>query len=98
MFLMAVPASVEISSPEKEPDDSRVLLTIELQNAILALEAKQPDTSIGELFSCIFFSPDNKLVMNSEILSRAALASHLGYGEESLRNNVVIPPELLENR
>lgn len=54
MSLTHVPASVEKSLPVKESDDSRVLLTIELQNAMVALEAKQPDMSVGKLFFCIF--------------------------------------------
>ena len=54
MSLTGAAASVEKSFPEKESDVLRVLLTIELQNAMVALEAKQPDTSIGKLFFCIF--------------------------------------------
>jgi hypothetical protein len=53
MFLTALAASVEKSHPENEPGDLRALLTIELQNAMLALETKQPDATIGKL-SAVF--------------------------------------------
>jgi hypothetical protein len=41
---------------------------------------------------------DLKHILISEILSRAALASHTGHGEESLRNHVIVTSKLLEDR
>jgi len=62
MLLTPVPASFEKSSLEKGPGDLRALLTSELHNAILALEAKQPDVLIGK-HSLRFYRSDPKSIM-----------------------------------
>lgn len=55
MLLTTFAASVEKLSTEKEVEGAGELLTIELQSAMLALEAKHSETLIGEFFvlSCL---------------------------------------------
>jgi hypothetical protein len=64
---------------------------------VLALEAKQPETSSGGFPSYVSILPIVDLLL-SKIVSGAALASHSRYGEESLRDTVIDPAQLLEDR
>ena len=97
MLVTTFSASTERLSTEKEVEGAKELLTIELQSAMLALEAKHSETLIGELFvlSCLLYL---KHIFISEILSRAALASHTGHGKESLSNHAIVTSKLLEDR
>jgi hypothetical protein len=55
-MLTTFPASVEKLSTDKEVEGAEELLTIELQSAMLALEAKHSETLIGEFFILSFVS------------------------------------------